>query len=201
MYAALPLFKRYEGISEDTDDDLLSHFLLVAQTSIDHGCRQSFEAPADSTRYFSPAHCDDGGAIDGRDLILDAPLCQITSVTNGNGIVVAAGSYLTQPLNETPWYALRLKQSSGLTWTYDTDVESDQIAIVGRWAYSLEADATIQQVTIRMASYLYRQKDNKVDMDRPVMLDSGTLLPVKLPADIKQLLSDGGYMRTGLGGA
>jgi hypothetical protein len=199
-YATKAQLKSYEGITETTDDTLLDFFLGVAQVSIDHACRQSFEASADTTRRFLSSSCDRGGAIDGRDLILDAPLCQVTTVTNGNGVVVAAGSYTTQPLNDTPWYALRLKQSSGLYWTYSTDVESDLISVVGRWAYSLTADAVIQQVTIRFASYLYRQKDTKLDLDRSIMLGSGAILPVKLPADIKQLLSDGGYMRTGLGG-
>lgn len=188
-YASTTRLKRYLGVTETTDDALLDEILEAAQAMIDRYCGQSFEASGDSTRNFSAASVEDGGAVDGRDLILDAPLCQITSVTNGNGIAVNAANYVKLPISGAPWYVLRLKSSSGLWWTYDDDIESDLIAVVGRWAYSVTAPNDIAQTTARLAAYLYRQRTNASDLDRPVAIGSNAMrLPTDLPRDIQKLL-------------
>jgi hypothetical protein len=181
-YATLAQLKEYGGIGDTADDALLTRLLASAQAMIDAYCHQSFEALADSTRYFDPL-CDAGG----RTLYVDAPLCAITSVTNGDGVVVAPTNYVTEPRNLTPWFALSLKQSSSVLWTYSSSPENS-IAIVGRWAHSIAAPADIVQVTIRLAHYLYRQKATSVDLDRAMSLGAGVLLPAELPRDIKTLL-------------
>lgn len=188
-YADTTRLKLYLGITETTDDTLLGYLLTAAQKMIDVYCGQAFEATGDATHYFASASVEDGGAVDGRDLILDAPLCQITSVTNGDGTTVSAANYVKLPINGERWYALRLKASSGLWWTYDDDIESDLIAVVGRWAYSLTAPDDIVQVTVRLAAYLYRQRTNAGDLDRAVAIGGNAmLLPADLPRDIQKLL-------------
>ena len=183
------------AVAVTADDTLLTTLIAAAQKMIDDECHQTFEAAADSTRYFYANSVDYGGHVDGRDLVLDAPLCQITSVTNGDGVLVAASSYITEPRNETPYYALRLKNSSNLFWTYDDDVETDTIAVVGRWAYSVTAPVTIVQATKRLAMYLYRQRDNALDLDRTVITAGQTILPSRIPRDIRDILENG-YVRT-----
>lgn len=186
------------AVSNTDDDTLLTTLIARAQAMIDGECRQSFEAAADTTRYFQANGIDEGGQVDGRDLILDAPLCQITTVTNGDGTVVSASDYITLPRNLTPWYAIRLKESSGLRWTYDDDVESDTIVVVGRWAYSVSAPTAIVQATTRLAGYLYRQRDNALDLDRTVITAGQTILPSRIPRDVRDILENG-YIRTGAG--
>lgn len=186
------------AVANTDDDALLTTLIARAQMMIDNECRQTFEAAADTTRTFLALPLDDGGHVEGRDLILDAPLCQVTSVTNGDGAVVSAADYLTLPRNLTPWYAIRLKESSGLRWTYDDDAESDSIAVVGRWAYSVTAPVAIVQATTRLAAYLYRQRDNALDLDRTVITAGQTILPSRIPRDIMDILANG-YIRTGAG--
>lgn len=174
----------------NTDDDALLTLLIArAQAMIDAYCRQTFEAAGDTTRYFYAIDVHDGGNVDGRDLVLDAPLCAITSITNGDGVTVTAGNYITQPLNDTPYYAIRLTASSGLWWTHDTDVEKDTIAIVGKWAYSTTAPADIVQACTRFATYLYRQRDNALDLDRAVIDGGITILPTTIPRDVQMTLA------------
>lgn len=177
--------KPYLDIAADnTDDDTLLDALLAnAQAIINSYCRQTFEASGDTTRYFDPT-------VDavGRTLYLDAPLCAITSVTNGDSVAVSSGDYVKEPRNGTPWHALTLKSSSSVSWTY-TDTPENSIAIVGKWAYSATAPADIKQATVRLAAYLYRQRDNAVDLDRAVQTPSGTILPADLPKDLKTLLA------------
>lgn len=190
-YVSAANLKVYLGITEATDDTLLGTLLGAAQAMIDTYCGQTFEANADTTRRFYANSVDYGGHVDGRDLVLDAPLCAITSVTNGDGVVVSASDYITEPRNATPYYALRLKNSSNLLWTYDDDVETDTIAVVGEWAYSTSAPADVVHATTRLAAYLYRQKENQSgDLDRAVNLGGGvTLMPATLPSDIKTILA------------
>lgn len=182
MYIDLATLKRYLGITSTNDDTLLTECIARAQALIDDYAGRTFEAPADTTRTF-----DAVTDVVNMTLYFDDDLCQITSVTNGDGVVVAANEYTTQPRNETPYHALKLLASSGKSWTYEDDRE-DAIVIVGRWAWSVTAPTAIQQAAIRLASYLYRQKDSANDLDRAVVVGNSTLLPSELPNDLAQML-------------
>lgn len=181
-YASAANLKVYLGISEATDDTLLGTLLTAAQAMIDAYCRQTFEASADTTRYFDPTT-----QVVGRTLFLDAPLAAITSITNGDGSTIGSTLYVKEPRNETPWHQLTLKANATVNWNY-TGAPENAITIVGKWAYSTTAPADIAQVTIRLAGYLYRQRDNAGDLDRAIIGASGILLPAALPKDIETLL-------------
>lgn len=176
--------KTYLGITTTTDDTFLTALIARAQAAIDSYCRQTFEASGDTTRYFDPT-------LDacGRTLHLDYPLCAITSVTNGDSSTVSSSDYVKEPRNVTPWRALTLKSNSSVSWTY-TDTPENSIAIVGKWAYSTSAPNDIVHATIRLTAYLYRQKNNSTDLDRPVVIgDNAMLLPPDLPKDLMRLLA------------
>jgi hypothetical protein len=182
-YTNITTVKSYLGdVQGSIDDTLITGFIAAAQLYIDGYCHQTFEAAADTTRTFDP--CAD---VDGRTLYFDAPLIAITSVTNGDGVVVAPSAYVTEPRNMTPWYGLTLKSNSSVNWTYGGALEN-AIAIGGKWAYSLTADANIQQAAQRLAAYFYRQRDNGFDLDRIIQTQSGVVMPLDLPRDIAKLL-------------
>lgn len=189
-YCALADLKIYQGISALTTDDVLLQKLIdAAQSAIDTHCNRTFEASADSTRYFDALR--DVDQDDYLTLYLDRDLCAITSVTNGDGTAITSTKYVTEPRNYSPWYALKLKPNSGIAWTYTTDPEN-AIVIVGRWAWSTSAPAAIVQACTRLAVWLYKQKDNSADnsADRPIMSSSGTvLLPSRLPTDVTDLIA------------
>lgn len=176
--------KLYLGITETTDDTLLGYMITAAQAAIDSYCRQTFEASGDTTRYF-----DGVENVRGRTLYLDAPLCAITTVTNGDGNTISSSYYVKEPRNTTPWYALTLKSDAGLAWTY-TSTPENAISIAGRWAYSTSAPNDIVQVCTRLAGYLYRQRTNASDLDRAIAIgNNAMLLPADLPRDIQKLLA------------
>lgn len=184
-YADTTRLKLYLGVDAASDDVLIGYFLASAQAAIDSYCRQTFEASADTTRYFDPTEC-----VRGRTLYLDAPLCAITTLTNGDGNTIDSSKYVKEPRNTTPWYALTLKSNAGVAWTY-TSTPENAISIAGRWAYSTTAPDDVVQACTRLAAYLYRQKDNQTgDLDRPVVASGGVvLMPGTLPSDIKSLLA------------
>jgi hypothetical protein len=184
-YATLSDVRAYLGLqtTETKDDTLLQALLERAQKMIEERTHRVFEAAADSTRYF-----DAVGDVEGQTLYLDEDLCAITSITNGDGVAVSSSEYVTDPRNETPWYAIRLKVSSSKVWTYQTDPEK-AISIVGKWAYSTSAPKDVVQATIRLAAWLYRQRGSSSDIDRPMVTGEGvTILPSALPKDIQDVI-------------
>lgn len=191
-YITLADAKAYLGIptGTTTDDTLLTGFISPAQAYIDAHCNRTFEASADTTRRFDASH--EGGDLGGehnRSLLLDADLCQITSITNGDGTVITSTDYTTVPRHETPWYEIRLKRFSDYVWEYEGDPEN-AIVVVGRWAYSVTAPADVAQACTRLVAWLYRQKDNNADVGAPQMTDQGTwLMPSQMPKDIAALLA------------
>lgn len=188
-YVTLADTKVYLGIPTLTtaDDALITALIATAQATIDGYTSRTFEASADTTHNLDAIE-----NVDGRELRLDGDLCAITSITNGDGVVVTAAQYTTNPRNKTPWYKIRLLLSSGVAWTYTTDPE-DAIVIVGKWAYSETAaackEADIPGACKRLAAYMYRQKDNAGDLDRAVIAGNATILPAQIPNDIKLMLA------------
>ena len=184
MYCTVASLKRYLGISSTvtTDDVLLTELIQSAQAIIDRYTGRTFEAATDTTRYFDAVH-----DVDGYELIFDADICAITTVTNGDAVVVSSSEYTTKPRNETPYYAIRMLDSAQKSWTYTTDSEG-AISVAGKWAYSATAPDDIGAATRRLAAYLYRQKDNANDLDRAVVVGNATVLPSRLPADVTDMI-------------
>lgn len=180
MYCTVSDLKTYLSISESTDDTLLLSLIEDAQSIIDAETRRTFELPAaDATRYFDAA-----ADVKNETLYLDRDLYSITSITNGDGTTVGASSYVTEPRNDKPYYAIRLKQSGGVRWNYLEDSEN-AIAVTGRWCYSNTPPALIERVCKRLAAYLYRQRENANDLDRALVVGNATVLPQQLPQDIR----------------
>lgn len=181
-YCTVQDVKNYLDISESGDDSLISDCIDAAQAAIDAYTHRTFEASADSTRYFDAV----GEHVMGRTLYLDSDICSITTVTNGDGIVISSTERTTKPKNITPYYAIRILASSGKIWTYTDDYE-DAITILGRWAYSTTAPAQIQHACKRWAAYIYRQKD--AQMYDVTAIEAGVLVqPQGIPLDVRNLL-------------
>jgi hypothetical protein len=179
MYATLPELTIYLGIDDSTADDaLLTACLVRAQAIVNSQTRRVFEAAADSTQVFGRE------SVTGRTLFLGDDLCAVTTVTNGEGVAIGSSDYVLLPRNRTPYHAIQLREDSTAAWTtFDGD-----ISITGKWAYSLSAPADVVQATLRLAAWLYRQKDN-VGGDSVAVVGDMTILPARLPADIAQLLA------------
>jgi hypothetical protein len=187
QYATLVNFKAYLAIDASDEDTVLNLALTHATALIDTHTHRTFVAGADSTRRFD-ALLD----VDGLRLWLDLDLCQLTSVVNGDGVTVPPTAMLPEPAVGPPYYALTLKRSSGLSWTYDEDAEQ-AIVVTGRWAYSIAPPDTIVQATLRLAAWLYHQRDNALDLDRTVIVGNSVITPAAIPADVITYLRP--YMR------
>jgi len=186
-YTTAADLKTYLGIeqSNTTDDALLTALIARAQAIIDAQVGRTFEAAADTIRYFTYAD------LDGLTLWFGADCAQITAIVNGDGAPVAPSSYWTEPRNITPYYGAKLKPQIGLAW----DGWTDDIAVTGRWAYSVTAPADIVQACIRLAAWLYRLRDN-AQADQAIVAGNVTVLPATLPNDVLTILAQ--YRRLAL---
>ena len=180
-YASLTNLKDYLGISiaSTADDPLLTDLLARAEGIIDAYTGRHFEAET-ATKYFT---IDD---IDGQNLYLwGYDLLSVTKLTNGDGVEIASGSYKLFPRNDNPKWIIRLNEDQA--WNF-TNGDSE-ISVAGTWGYSATAPADITHACIRLAAFLYRQKDTSADIDRPMVTGDGvTIMPSGLPADVQKLL-------------
>jgi len=136
-YCILAELKRYLNISSATsaEDDLLQQMLDEASSRIDSFCARRFSAAADTVRYFDPL-----ADVMEDYLYFDDDLAYLTGITDGGGTNITS-SVVTQPRNDAPFYAVKIKSDSGYYWTYNTDHEN-AIEVTGRWAYMGKATIT-----------------------------------------------------------
>lgn len=191
-YATLADLRAYLGIAAaDTGDDvILAGLLERAEDLIDAWCGWGFEAKT-ATRYYDPLV--DVDRWDALLLHLDYPLLTLTTLTNGDADVITSAEYYLEPTNETPKWAIRLRSSTGLSWTYEDDSQQ-AISVLGTWGYSPTPDGVIQQASIRWAGYMYRQRDSQV-FDVTAQPAEGILtIPQGIPRDVERMLAS--YRRT-----
>jgi hypothetical protein len=200
-YATLADLKAELSITATRDDALLTAKLEEAQFIIERTYNRRFEATAVETRLLDCAYPHVGD--DGRTLLLPWDVCQIDEVRNGDGTVIPVEAYVTTPRLRSvadgasvaidvpewwPWYAIVLKAGSGLRWRHNGSPE-EAIAITGMFAFSATPPANVRSATIRLAYWLYQQRDVAADVSSATVGKQGkVLLPAQLPQDVEMRL-------------
>lgn len=177
-------FKTYLGITSSNDDALIADLLLSAQRFIELDTDKVFDVSAATTRYFTYG---EDTSRDGLTLYLDTYLVSVTTLTNGDGVVVTSSNYKLFPLNRAPYTHIRLLANSGLVWTYEDDPEG-AISVNGLWGWSATPDNHIKQLMRRLTGFLYRQKDAQA-YDLTGFSEIGQIrVRHQLPKDIEEML-------------
>lgn len=174
---------------ETEDDELLQRLINASGEFIENETGRVFADPgSDAAMSLSLENIDHKGVLH-----FTSDLLSLTTVTNGDGTTIPDTEYELLPLNATTKRGLRIKNSSEYYWSFDYD--DSRIILLGRWAYSAVVPYTIQQAAVRLASYLYRQKDTSDGIDRPILAGDGNIImPTKLPTDVMRLID--GYRVT-----
>src|SRR5512139_1080143 len=131
-YITLAELKEYLQVTVGTEDHILTDCILDAQAQIDGYTGRTFEAAADSTRYFTV-----GKDTHGDELLLDEDLCAITTIVtnadNGSGgETFSASDYYAYPRNRTPYFKIKIAESSSRSWDYTSNPEAG-ITVTGKW--------------------------------------------------------------------
>jgi len=160
-YATLADFTaRYRKTSANGPDDAVIEGLIEsASRLIDAETSRWFYAST-QTREFDVPDC--------RELRLDAPLLAVTTLTNGDGTVIAASEYVLSPRNVLPAYAIRLKATSTVTWMPGADGATEgAIGVAGSWGWvsrsatdpeSMRVIGETKEATLEIASLWYAQR-------------------------------------------
>lgn len=183
--------KNYMKINGNSDDTQLALFADRAQHVIKEYTHRVFEwSGAGTVKKFTPVSYLDGGDLyDMYTLSLGLnEFFELTSITNGDGVAISTSDVVLLPQNITPKYAIRIKSSANVNWTYSTTIE-ESVSITAKWSYSATAPADIVQAALRIGAYLYRQRDGTPDSDRPIVSADGVVLSApRIPSDVLELL-------------
>jgi hypothetical protein len=183
------------------DSDILDAIITRASAIIDSFCNRDFATAAasdltsDSTtmtiRYFDPTR--DATTLT---LFLDRDISYISEVIN-DGTVVTTDQYVTEPRNDTPYYAIKLLASANTQWTFSTDPEN-AVSVFGWWHYGTSVPSVIVHACMRLSQWIYKQRSTDSVSDQPLVLASGmTIMPPKLPADVISMLEPFRRIRIG----
>jgi len=184
-YVTTTAFKQYRGVTKTSDDVLIGDLIDRATAQIETYTARVFAAPTTAATHYFDAVRDTSD--DRKTLYLDDDLATIVTILNGDDETVASTHYVPVPRHETPYWAIRLTGLADSLWTY-TDAPEDAIEVNGRWGYSANVPEDIQHATIRLAAYLYAQKDASV-FDVTMMPGQGVMtVPQGIPRDVREIL-------------
>jgi len=189
-YLTVAQLKTYLGIQSSSDDSLLADIVAEAQQAVDDYCNRTFEAAADTTRYYNALDIRYGGRVDAfsNTLELDFDLCQLTTVVNGDTNTIPNNALVLLPTNFVPSYAIKIKSNTAYVWTYVATPDT-AIVVTGRFAYSITCPTPIRAATRRLAGYMYRAKDNTAETDRSIMSADGVSIAAPaIPTDVTRML-------------
>lgn len=169
------------GTITPTQQALMGSAINNAEAAIDDYTRRNFVGTP-GTYYVNRYEQD---KVRNQALYLDRDLHTLVGVVNGDAQVIPTGSVWLEPRNEGPPYRmLRLKSQYVWIWNTDSDV-----IISGTFGFSTVAPADIQQATLRLAAYYFRQKDLGPS-DVSGFTEGGEVtLPKGMPDDVRFLLS------------
>jgi len=174
-YADIEMLHAYGGFTSPTEEDdaLLEHFISAASAYADSYCKRRF-ALADDAVVTAHTFTDKNGLLmPPSDMLwLDDDLC--STPTYAEGALTVTLIPTTTPYN-------RIVRDDGSRWP-------DPTVVTGHWAYSMTPPVGITQAVLRMALWMFHQKESS-DSYRPYITPGGILImPGEFPKDIVMLL-------------
>lgn len=165
-YCTAAELKTRLDITGSSYDALLGTLATAASRWIDRHCRvptDGFAATVATKRYFGSAW------VDGSVLALDAPLLSVTTLKNGDGSTISAGSWWLRPRNSAVAWYIELK--SDYAWTFATDTE---IEVDGVWGVAATVPAPVKEAALVFAGWMFKRYQAALS-DATVNLDLGEL--------------------------
>jgi len=151
----LALLRNYQGIERDSSNALLSRAISVAIKWIEGKIHRQLEAQTES-RYFEQEATVPGDPLT---LELDRDLLSITTLTDAAGTVIPASEYWLLPRGADHFDRIRLKAGSAYSWQWPLDGWAE---VAGSWGYCSTIPGDLEQAILRLAAFLFRQKDAQI---------------------------------------
>jgi hypothetical protein len=182
MYPILKDLKTYLSIETSKDDSLLTDKLNQAILSFENITGQrKFVSDSLTTRIF---YSNQRNVKDSKTFFFLDDCCFVQSLTI-NGNIINPNHYIVFDVNDTPLTKITLLNACPYNFTnYSTTEDFSTIQIEGHWSYSIKCPVDVSGTIIRLAAWLYNQKDNAADYDKPVAFTMISKLPVGVPTDV-----------------
>jgi len=177
-YTTLAALKSFGGFTEDDHDTLLEAMIGTAMDLIDNYTGRTFEIDDEADQVFSRIHGMETNRFNGNTLYFYKELADEASAITDSPTV----SYL--PENGPPYYGMYKTDGA---WAYPA------VTVTGYWGYSKVAPPAIEQACLRLALWLYNQKEVTVGNSAVITPEGQVLLPQGLPNDVMTML--GPYKR------
>jgi hypothetical protein len=168
------------------NDDFLYDCIHDASKTIVDYCHRWFYAKTE-TRYF---HYDEDVDHESSELILDADLLSVDSITIDNGnTTLQASDFVLYPRNSSPKSIIKMKQSSVYSWSYQTDPE-DAVAVIGSWGYNTGSVPInpIRRACVYLVEWMYHERKNPMTGIVVMPNQGGLTIPVDMPSKVTSIL-------------
>lgn len=167
----------YQASLSTAEVETVETLLAQAQAFIEAKTGRRFEARTETRLYGASAQV----YSDPRLLLLDEDLLSVTTLTNGDGTVIASTAYHLHPLNGLPKFGIRLKSSG--SWNF---AEDGVVQVAGQWGYTSTPSDLVKRLTARVTKHMQetRAATGKVE----VFGDGSRSFEASLPADVRELL-------------
>lgn len=185
MYSRYPNHsdvKTYLNIQTTRDDIVLAEFVQRAIVMFENLARRTF-LPKVDTKYF------DGNSQEivswNTLFIRSEDLLAVTELMI-NGEVVPSDEFILDG-DGPPYYKIQLLHESDFSFYNYTINPFRSIKITGTWGYGDEIPADVFGAIIRLAAYLYSQKDNAMELDRTNAVAASMGIQGGIPKDIERI--------------
>ena len=173
--------KHYLGIDNSGNDALIVATLKRAIATFENMCGRSF-LPATETRVFDAY--DEQIITPKRLFLRDGDLLEITELKI-DGATVPSDEYFL--VGAMPHFLVRITDASDFTFNEYSSSPEQTIEIIGKWGFDLTVPEDVFGAIVRLTAFLYQQKDNAMELDRPIAMSNAMVLPASLPSDVEAI--------------
>jgi len=133
-YITTVQFKTWQRVSstDAPDDTVVDDIVEQAARLVDYSTGRRF-FPSYETHLFNIPKVD----FTDRDTIyLDDDLLSLTTLTNGDLTIISSSNYVLKSVNKPPYWAIKLRDVSTVSWEQSSTGSSDQVlSVAGVWGY------------------------------------------------------------------
>jgi len=184
MASGYPRFqevKLYLNIDNSGNDALLVATLKRAIATFENMCGRTF-LPSTETRTFDAT--DEQIINAKRFFVRDGDLLTVTTLTIDGNVVPTDEYFLVGAM---PYHTLRITEGSDFTFRDFSTSPEQSIQIAGTWGFDSTVPDDVHGAIVRLTAWLFQQKDNAMELDRPVAMSNAMILPPSLPSDVEAI--------------
>ena len=186
-YPTVAEVKTYLSASAATDDAVITQIVNGVVDFVERYCGHKFIEAAAQTIYVSPEYPNVLGRHRRVLLVRDYDLVSVTTLTNGDAVVVASTDYRLLPLDGPPYFMIELDADSGLYWWRGSD-GAGVVTIVGTTGWKTDAvpDAIFLGI-LEFCKHVYKTRSSGGEGPVTLTARGGVIIP---PGSVPQGVLD-----------